>query len=250
MTEPLDASGEAPTKVSFRTPSFARFKTIRRQVSKQSILRCLEYERLSTVRLSGRVLDFGGGGRTNYMDRMDSWSADAAATFELANIDPVTQPTFLISPEGEIPCEDGRYDKVISLNTFEHIYDVGGALDRIHRVIRPGGELLFIVPFLFRVHGHPDDYSRGTPSFWRRMLNDHGYGDVQIEALSWGPYSTGLTVAGTVGPLKRLRLQIALLLDLLYLSRRFGQDQTITDDQDASVCNAPIGYFVRCFRSV
>lgn len=246
MNRPLVALGEAPMKVSFRTPSFERFKTISAQVSKQSILRCLEYERLSTLKLSGRVLDFGGGNRTNYMDRMDSWSAGEATIYESANIDPVTQPTYLISPEGEIPCEDGRYDKVISLNTFEHIYDVGGTLDRIHRVIRSGGELLFIVPFLFRVHGHPDDYSRGTPSFWRRMLNDHGYAEVQIEALSWGPYSTGLTVAGMVGPLKRLRLQIALLLDLVYFSRKYGPDRMVSEDQDASVCNAPIGYFVRC----
>lgn len=191
------------------------------------------------------VLDFGGGSRTNYADKIAGW-ATADVTYESANIDSLTRPTYLIAPDGEIPCEADRYDTVISLNTFEHIYDIAGTLERIHRVIKPGGGLLFIVPFLFRVHGHPDDYFRGTPSFWLRILEEHGYEEVGIEALNWGPHSTGLTVAGTVGPLKRLRLHYALLLDLIYFSKKYGQDRVIVEDQEAAVCNAPFGYFIQC----
>lgn len=250
MNEAKATSSEAYNKVGFRTPSLARFKLMRKQIRSQSILRCLEYERLAQLKLTGLVLDFGGGSQTNYVNHMANWSGSDPITFESANIDPVTQPTYLISQDGEIPCENDRYDTVLSLNTFEHIYDINGALGRIRRVLRPGGKLVLIVPFIFRVHGHPDDYWRGTPSFWRSVLSNHGYGNIQIEALNWGPFSTGLTVAGTVGPFRRLRTQLAMLMDLVYFSRKYGQDVMITADQDASVCNAPIAYFVSCTKAV
>lgn len=251
MMTTIDASiATNPAKVLFRTPSFARFRRLLADTRSKSILRALEYERLQSLRLQGRVLDFGGGSKTQYSGLVASW-ADAQAEFEYesANIDPNTHPTFLIPPDGELPCEDGRYDAVISLNTFEHVYGLSGVLGRIHRVLKPGGEMVFIVPFLFRVHGHPDDYSRGTPSFWRKMLAEHGFDGVAVEALNWGPFSTATTVSGTPGPLKRLRIAWALLLDLIYFSLRFGQDVTLMEEQDSSVCNAPFGYFIRCTKT-
>lgn len=39
------------------------------------------------------------------------------------------------------------FDFVISLEVFEHVPDFGRALSECHRVLRPGGSLLFSVPF-------------------------------------------------------------------------------------------------------
>lgn len=249
MSGTTSTGAGATAFVSFRTPSFARFRRMRKDVKSKSILRCLEYERLSTLSLSGRVLDFGGGNKTNYSHLIDGWgSKSGGVTYESANIDPVTQPTYLIAPDAELPCEDERYDTVISLNTFEHIYDVRGTLQRLVRVLRRDGELLFIVPFLFRVHGHPDDYTRGTPSFWRRILNESGFTDIEIEALTWGPMSTRLTLGGVIGPFKYLRTQLAMLLDVFYFRSKFGQDVVVKEKQDSPVCNTSTGYFIRCRR--
>lgn len=246
----IDTAGAAvQNKVLFRTPSYARLRRLLVDTRSKSILRSLEYERLQSLQLRGRVLDFGGGSKTHYSGLIASWAdSPSGFAYESANIDPNTQPTFLIPPDGEIPCEDSRYDVVISLNTFEHVYGVSGTLARIHRVLKPGGELVFIVPFLFRVHGHPNDYSRGTPSFWRTILAEHAFTGVAVEALNWGPFSTGTTVSGTPGPLKRLRIAFALLLDLLYFSRRYGPDVILTEEQDSPVCNAAFGYFIRCTK--
>lgn len=250
MTTTDTHSAATQAKVLFRTPSFARLRRLWAGTRSTSILRSLEYERLQLLQLSGRVLDFGGGSKTNYSDLVASWTdTQQDFMYESANIDPNTQPTFLVPPDGDLPCEDARYNAVISLNTFEHVYGLSGTLTRLHRVLRQGGELVFIVPFMFRVHGHPDDYSRGTPSFWRKMLTEHGFADVTVEALSWGPFSTATTVSGTPGPLKRLRIGWALLLDLMYFSLKFGQDVTLMEEQDSPVCNAPFGYFIRCTKA-
>ncbi len=249
MTSDTTSATAGPASVLFRTPSLPRLRRLWVESRSKSVLRALQYERMQALRLSGRVLDFGGGSKTNYSDRVASW-ADTAAGFEYesANIDPGTVPTYLLAPDADLPCEDGRYDAVISLNTLEHVYGLAATLPRLHRVLKAGGELIVVVPFLFRVHGHPDDYTRGTPSFWHRTLAEHGFADVQVEALTWGPFSTAATVA-TPGPLKRLRVGWALLLDLLYHALRSGTDVTLIERQDAPVCNAPLGYFIRCRRA-
>ncbi|HEY0917982.1 class I SAM-dependent methyltransferase [Devosia sp.] len=237
------------TRVLLRTPSFPRLRRLWAETRSKSILRALEYERLHGLGLSGRVLDFGGGKRINYAGRIAAW-ADPAAGFdyESANIDAATDPTYLLAPDADLPCEDGRYDAVLALNTLEHVYGLSATLRRLHRVLRPGGELIVTVPFLFPVHGHPDDYTRGTPSFWHRVLAEHGFGEVVVEALTWGPFSTAATVVGTPGPLKRLRVGWALLLDLAYHAARSGLGVTLTERQDAPLCRGPFGYFIRCAR--
>jgi len=42
---------------------------------------------------------------------------------------------------------DSRFDLVLSLDVFEHVPELGRALAECRRVLRPGGSLLFSVPF-------------------------------------------------------------------------------------------------------
>lgn len=58
------------TTVIVRTPSFARYRRLFWNSKGKSILRCLEYERLSKLGLTGRVLDFGGGRKSRYSCEM------------------------------------------------------------------------------------------------------------------------------------------------------------------------------------
>ncbi|GGK46997.1 class I SAM-dependent methyltransferase [Salinarimonas ramus] len=233
-------------EVAWRRPSLRRLRRFWPEVSRQSLLRCLEYERLADLGLGGKVLDFGGGEQTNYAAIRSRWHAPAAdVTYESANIDEGTRPTYVITPETHLPVEDERYDVVLSLNTFEHIYDLQRTLLELHRVTRDGGMLFFVVPFVFRVHGHPDDYHRGTPSFWRRRLQEAGFRIDAVDALFWGPFSTAATVVGLPGPFKLARLRLAMLSDLaLAHAARYP----VRGPQDAPVLNAPLAYAVRARR--
>lgn len=234
------------TTVLVRTPTFTRYRRHFWGSNGKSILRCLEYERLSTLGLTGRVLDFGGGSMTNYSDQIVSWGdPDQGYIYESANIDSKTKPTYTLDPGETIPVESDRYDVVLSLNTFEHVYDLQSVFTEIHRVLMPAGRLVFVVPFIFRVHGHPDDYMRGTASFWEKFLNSRGFEMVEIEAMSWGPFSAGLTVSGSPGPFKTLRRNLALLMDVIYFARHYSLGATLRVDQDAPNHNTPIGYFIQ-----
>ena len=51
---------------------------------------------------------------------------------------------------------DAHFDTIVSIETLEHIPDLAGAAKEMHRVLRPGGELLITVPnrwFPFENHG-------------------------------------------------------------------------------------------------
>ena len=153
-------------EVLVRRPTMARFRALFGSNPSHSVLRSLEYERLAELQLSGRVLDFGGGTRTNYSKQLSSWGRKPHSyEYESANIDPATSPTYLVQPGESLPVPDGSYDAVLSLNTLEHVYEHQLALKEFQRVLKVGGRLVIVVPFIFRVHGHPDDYTRGTPSY-------------------------------------------------------------------------------------
>ena len=235
--------------VLVRRPTMARFRSLFGSSFGHSVLRCLEYERLEKLGLSGRVLDFGGGLRTNYSARIGSWGREPGGyQYESANIDAGTKPTYLIRPGTALPVPDSSFDAVLSLNTLEHVYELDFALAQLHRVLKSGGRLVIVVPFIFRVHGHPDDYTRGTPSFWMRRLSEMGFTGVIIEALVWGPFSTGQSVSGIPGPLKGLRSRVALLLDVLHASRRRSADASITVPQDHQFASAPLAYFIEATK--
>ena len=232
------------TQVSFRRPSLPRYRALFFQ-GRLSVLRILLYERMAHVGLTGSVLDFGGGDGVGYAGEVARWSATGAAVdFQSANIDPAARPTYPLRIGEPLPIADETFDAVFSLSTLEHVYELDDTLEELHRVLKPDGRLILSIPFLFRVHGHPDDYHRGTPSFWHRKLSQTGFKRPDVEVLGWGPISTGDAVSGLPGPFKSARRHIGLLLDILWFTLRVEAGTNIVGKQDDSSLAAPLGYFI------
>lgn len=47
---------------------------------------------------------------------------------------------------GHLPFQNGRFDRIVSLDFLEHLEDDLGCLKEIHRLLKPGGELVLAVP--------------------------------------------------------------------------------------------------------
>lgn len=232
------------SKVLFLPPNASRLRALVRELGANSLLRSLQYERCSTLGLIGDVLDFGGGDRSHYSTRLLSWSK-GNIDYKSVNIDKTIDPTVVIGISEDIPFPDEAFDLIISLNTFEHIFDTTGTLRRVRRVLRPLGTIFIAVPYLFRVHGHPNDYVRGTPSFWQRQLTEAGFDDIVVEAQVWGPFSTGAVASGQPGPFKKARLICSMVIDLLYWTlRRKDASGPHYLEQDGAVVNSALGYFI------
>ena len=65
---------------------------------------------------------------------------------------------------------DREFDVILCSSVLEHVYDCRGAVERIHRALKPGGRAVITVPHLFPYHDEPDDFWRFTEYGIRLML--------------------------------------------------------------------------------
>lgn len=172
-------------------PSLSRYSAIKKRTPNASILRSMEYEALEKIEIQGRILDFGGGHGASYVPILPK-----QAKLVSVNIDAQYKPDEIVPVGGELPFDDNSFDGAICLNVLEHIYDTRFVLDEMFRVLKPGATLYISVPFIFRVHGHPDDYSRHTSSWWRETMQRVGFASMEIQPLVWGKASSGQMIRG------------------------------------------------------
>jgi SAM-dependent methyltransferase len=79
-----------------------------------------------------------------------------------------------------------RFDLVIVEHVLEHLPRPGAAARNALRMLEPGGHLLVVTPFLYRVHPDPDDCTRWTESGLRHFLAENGFPFETIVTGSWG----------------------------------------------------------------
>ena len=88
------------------------------------------------------------------------------------------------------PVADAAFNSIFHTEVLEHVYETSGFLIECRRVLTPGGEMFFTVPFQARCHFKPHDYFRYTPAALQRMLADAGFVDVTV-----APRGNDITVA-------------------------------------------------------
>lgn len=193
------------------TPTLRRWRDLYSDHPGKSVLRVLEYEAVSKIDISGDVLDYGGGRNAKYLKYLSG-----ADSLKSANIDPGIDPTHLVEPGDPLPFDDNSFDTIVCFNTLEHIYDAYASIEEIYRVLKPGGKAVVTVPFIFRIHGHPDDYSRFTPSWWKETYTRVGFSKTSLQPLIWGRYTTAGSIMGFRGLFPRVKFHFAHFKDWLY----------------------------------
>jgi len=71
--------------------------------------------------------------------------------------------------------EDCSVDAVYTENTLEHLHSPALAVQEMFRVLKPGGQVLSVIPFLQAFHGFPDHYQNYTVSGHRRLYEAAGF---------------------------------------------------------------------------
>lgn len=61
-----------------------------------------------------------------------------------------------------LPFRDGTVDGVMSSAVLEHVADPEAVVQEIHRVLKPGGHVYCLIPFMQPFHASPHDYQRYT----------------------------------------------------------------------------------------
>jgi len=129
----------------------------------------------------GRVLDVGGARRRGRFERPAGvrWVvADLAGDCDVR------------ADVTALPFRAGVFDAIKATEVLEHVADATAALRECARVLDVGGHLVLTAPFLERVHGDPDDYTRFTETMWTHLLHEAALKPVRI--VPQGGYFTHL----------------------------------------------------------
>lgn len=70
--------------------------------------------------------------------------------------------TDVLATGDQLPFEECVFDAVLSLAVLEHVRDPFANAREIQRVLKPGGKVLAMVPFLQAEHGYPSHYFNAT----------------------------------------------------------------------------------------
>lgn len=210
-----------------------------------SLLRAAEHKALETVTLSGSVLDLGGDRGAEYLSHIKG-----TFTVTAVNLDAASKPDIFHDLEKPLPIPDASYDHVLLINVLEHIYSYEQLLAEAHRIVKPGGSVIIIVPFLFPIHPSPQDFWRFSHETLSRLLGEQGLAEIQIEALGSGVFAARFVLLDRLlpHPLRLLNHVICRpfvsLFDRAFAALAYSLGKKYTPKE------YPLGYLVTATRPV
>ena len=126
--------------------------------------------------LHGCVLDVGGE-KENHRSTVPLQKASASVlTF---NLDQNVKPD-VIGDALSLPFKKSSFDQVLILETIEHVSDPERCLAECARVLKKGGELFLTMPFLYQVHGDPNDFQRWTANKLELELKKLNFNEIEV----------------------------------------------------------------------
>lgn len=144
---------------------------------------------------SRRIVDVGGG-RPLQKRLAGHRELLAGKEYITVDIDPSTKPD-VVGDAHALPFEDGSVDAILHNSVLEHLHSPWIAAQEFYRVLRPGGLMLALVPFVYPYHakkGHYGDYWRFTADGLRQLFSDFGQVEVHKTGRWW--QTAGLFLPG------------------------------------------------------
>ena len=104
------------------------------------------------------------------------------ATFELTHAAAKAKGPDFYYDGKRLPFDDASFDTVLNVQVLEHTPAPQTVVSEMARVLKPGGKLIVVVPFSFRLHEEPHDYFRYSPHGLRHMIELAGLSELETVA--------------------------------------------------------------------
>ena len=179
--------------------------------SNNSILRILQKDEFKKYKLSGKCLEFGANHkiRRNFLYK----DSNEYKVF-YSNIDNKNKSFIKIDLIKKL-VHKKKYKNIIIFNVLEHLSEVNIALKNLNLLLDSKGKILGSTPFLYRVHGAPNDYNRFTKSYLQKILKEKKFINIKINEIGLGPFLASFSLLR--GFLKYLPIIYQILLSLVII---------------------------------
>lgn len=125
----------------------------------------------------GVVLD-AGAGRLAWRSRLKSLASTYYATDYTAGHSDLD---FCADLQGGLPLVDASIDTIFCCSVMEHTPEPWRVLPEFERVLQPGGHVILSVPFVYYLHGGPEDYFRFTRYGAQRLAEQAGFTVIRVD---------------------------------------------------------------------
>lgn len=156
---------------------------------------------------AGTVVDMGGTNAQSH--KYFRFPKEKAEKWITINIDEEAKPDVYASIY-ETGLPDDYADAVICTEVFEHLENPHLALQEIKRILKPGGTFIGSTPFLFKIHGDPDDYFRYTESALRNVFFCD-FNTVELYSMGGGLGTVGMLITQITDDLKYRLMKYAFI---------------------------------------
>ena len=161
------------------------YKLFRATLRRQSITRFLQNQRLRNIILSGQGIDLSGYPDSQYHKLLRK-EGDVKIVY--ANLHSPREDMLCIDLEKPFPVESDSQDFLLLMNVLEHLFGYRKCLSECFRVLKPGGRLIGVTPFLSPVHLVPDDIVRLTESSYHKIFNELSFSEINVEPIGFGSW--------------------------------------------------------------
>nr|WP_225866248.1 methyltransferase domain-containing protein [Prochlorococcus marinus] len=187
--------------------SFTKFTRTLKDVYKISIMRSLMNQLIEKIYFKGRIVDIGGGKNSNYscIIRCDNYTS--------INIDKKINPDILVDINEKFPLEDDQFDQCLLFNVLEHVYDWDFLFAEIKRVLKNDSFIHIIIPFIYPIHGSPNDYIRVTSDYIKNFLRKNSFKNITTSPISYGPFTNSQLIGYRHKIINGPCSQFAVILD-------------------------------------
>jgi hypothetical protein len=200
--------------------------------SNNSILRILQMQEFNKFKLKGKCIEFGANYKLS-RNFLKQNSKKYISTY--SNIDKKNKKFLFLDLEKKNNHKN-RYDNIIIFNVLEHLFMIDKPLNNLNQLLKKKGKIYGSTPFLYRIHGAPNDYCRYTKDYLIEKLKESNFKNISVKELGIGPFVASFSLLR--GYLKFLPLIYNFLLGLSIL---FDRLLYLTMKNDPKL-TYPIGY--------
>lgn len=176
--------------------------------SKTSLLRTFQFDSFKKVKIFGEVIEFGAKIPIN--QNFLAQKLNHCKPY-YSNLNLYDKNFIKIDLQKKIKSKK-KYDFVLLFNVLEHLPDPDKAIRNLSKILKRKGKIIGSTPFLFRVHGAPNDYYRFTYKKINEMLLENDFTKISIKELGTGPFLASISLLKSY--LKFIPLIFPLLVTL------------------------------------